>query len=67
MQRFAEFVEQAQKEGFVRKELDCDMITGCLLDRVVNQIQFAPWIKKNCGTDLLGDPEYKAARVLVQP
>jgi len=59
MRRFADFPEQAKKKGFVRKELDSDMITGFLLDRIVNQVQFAPWIKKNYGTDLLCDRIYK--------
>ncbi|MCO4763137.1 MAG: hypothetical protein KC502_16590 [Myxococcales bacterium] len=34
------------------------MLTGALLDRIVNQVQFAPWIKRNFGTDV-ADPEYK--------
>lgn len=38
--------------------LDTQMLTGALLDRIVNQVQFAPWIKRNFGTDV-ADPEYK--------
>jgi TetR/AcrR family transcriptional repressor of nem operon len=59
MKRFVEFLEQAKKKGFVRKELDCEMITGFFLDRIVNQVQFAPWVKRNYGSDLLGDLQYK--------
>jgi hypothetical protein len=35
------------------------MITGFLLDRILNQVQLAPWIKGTYGTDVLSDPEYK--------
>ena len=59
MARFADFLEQAKKKGFVRKELDSNMITGFILDRILNQVQFAPWIKRNYGIDLLTDQEYK--------
>jgi len=59
IQRFTGFLEQAKKKGYVRKELDSDMITGFLLDRLINQVQLAPWIKRNYGTDLLGDAEYR--------
>lgn len=59
MARFAEFLEQAKTKGFVRKALDSDMITGFILDRILNQVQFAPWIKRNYGIDLLTDAEYK--------
>ena len=58
MKRFGDFLEQAKKKGFVRKELDSDMVTGFLLDRIINQIQFAPWIKKIYGRDILSDPKY---------
>ena len=36
------------EKGFVRDEVDADMITGFFLD--LNQNQFAPWIKRNYGT-----------------
>ena len=29
-----------------------------MLDRIGNQVQFAPWIKRNSGTDI-SDPEYR--------
>jgi AcrR family transcriptional regulator len=59
MARFADFLEQAKDKGFVREQVDSAMVTGFLLDRILNQIQYAPWIKRNYGTDLLGDPNYK--------
>jgi AcrR family transcriptional regulator len=59
MARFASFLDRAKEMGFVREEVDSDMITGFLLDRILNQVQFAPWIKRTYGTDLLSDPEYK--------
>jgi AcrR family transcriptional regulator len=59
MARFANFLDRAKEMGFVREEVDSEMITGFLLDRILNQVQLAPWIKRNYGTDLLSDPEYK--------
>ena len=59
MARFASFLDRAKEMGFVREEVDSEMITGFLLDRILNQVQLAPWIKRNYGTDLLSDPEYK--------
>ncbi len=58
MKRFGDFLEQAKKKGFVRKELDSDMVTGFLLDRILNQVQFVPWIRKIYGRDILSDPKY---------
>jgi len=58
MARFTEFLEQGKKKGFVRKGLDTQMVAGALLDRISNQVQFAPWIKRNHGIDL-SDPKYK--------
>lgn len=59
MSRFTSFLERAKDKGFVRDEIDPEMITGFFLDRVLNQVQLAPWIKRNYGTDLLSDPDYK--------
>ena len=59
MTRFASFLEQSKERGFVRKSLDSEMISGFMLDRILNQVQLAPWIKRNYGTDLLSDPQYK--------
>jgi AcrR family transcriptional regulator len=59
MKRFVEFLENAKKKGIVREELDCEMISGFFLDRILNQVQYAPWVKHDFGDDLLGDPEYK--------
>lgn len=59
MERFVEFLEESKKKGFVRKEVDSEMITGAMLDRVLNQVLFAPWIKKSLGIDVLSDAKYK--------
>ena len=45
--------------SLVREKVDTDMITGFFLDRILNQVQLAPWIKRNYGTDLLSDPIYR--------
>lgn len=59
MQRFAAFIEQSKKKGFVRDEVDSEMITGAMLDRVLNQVLFAPWIETSFGIDVSRDAEYK--------
>ena len=59
MARLVAFLERAKKDGFVRAEVDSDMIAGFFLDRILNQVQLAPWIRRNYGTDLLSDPDYK--------
>ena len=59
IERVAAFLERAKEKSFVRDEVDTEMITGFFLDRILNQVQFAPWIKRNYGTDLLSDPTYK--------
>lgn len=56
---FVSFIEKAKKKGFVRKELDSSMVSGFIMDRILSQVQFAPSIKKDFGTDLLSDPKYR--------
>lgn len=56
---FAEFLERAKREGFVRQELDSEMTTGAILDRILNQVSFAPWVKRVHGVDILTDDEYQ--------
>jgi AcrR family transcriptional regulator len=58
-ERFTEFLEQAKKKGFVRQEIDSEMVTGAMLDRVLNQVLFAPWMKRSFGIDVLSDAAYK--------
>ena len=59
VERFVEFLEHSKKQGFVRKEVDSEMVTGAMLDRVLNQVLFAPWIKRSFGIDVLRDAKYK--------
>jgi AcrR family transcriptional regulator len=56
---FINFLERCKKKGFVRNNLDTAMITGFIMDRILNQVQYAPWIKEVTGDDLLNDLEYK--------
>jgi AcrR family transcriptional regulator len=57
--KYADFLEVGKKKGFVRKALDTQMVTGFMLDRILNQVQFAPWIKQVHGVELLTDSKYK--------
>jgi AcrR family transcriptional regulator len=58
MAGFKAFIDLGIDKGFVRKELDSEMITGFILDRIVNQVQFAPWVSNEFGTDILNDTSY---------
>jgi hypothetical protein len=56
---FVNFMERCKEKDLVRKEIDSEMVTGYMLDRIHNQVQFAPWIKEVSGTDIIGDFEYR--------
>lgn len=58
-QKLVTFLNQAKLAGFVRSEIDSEMITGAMVDRIINQVQFAPWIKRNSGMDVLTDKSYQ--------
>ncbi len=53
------FLETAKTDGFVRAELDSQMLTGLVLDRLGNQIIYGPWLKKIGGHDIQHDAAYK--------
>jgi AcrR family transcriptional regulator len=58
MTGFKAFIDIGIDKGFARKELDSAMITGFILDRIVNQVQFSPWVNDEFGTDILNDQNY---------
>lgn len=58
MAGFKYFIDSGIDKGFARKELDSEMITGFILDRIVNQVQFSPWVNDEFGTDILNDQSY---------
>ncbi len=53
------FLDTAKTDGLIRESVDTSMISGFLLDRVVSQVQFMPWIKKTSGLDVATDAEYR--------
>lgn len=57
--QLSSFFEGAKTNGFVREALDTEMITGTMLDRITNQVQFAPWLLDTLGIDLTTDADYK--------
>ena len=57
---FVAFLDEAKTLGIVRAELDSAMVSGAMLDRVVSQVQFAPWIKDTYGIDIATDAEYRS-------
>ena len=58
MAGFKAFIDIGIDKGFARKELDSAMVTGFILDRIVNQVQFSPWVNDEFGTDILNDKSY---------
>jgi AcrR family transcriptional regulator len=58
-EKFSDFLNRSKKLGFVRESLDSEMIAGFMLDRINNQVQYAPWINKAYKIDLLKDVEYR--------
>lgn len=56
---FAEFLERAKREGFVREQLDSEMTTGAILDRILNQVSFAPQVKRVYDADIISDGDYR--------
>ena len=42
-----------------RCSLASESPTAFMLDRILNQVQFAPWIKESYGVDLPNDSEYR--------
>lgn len=53
------FLETAKSDGLIRESVDTSMISGFLLDRVISQVQFMPWIKKTSGLDVAADADYR--------
>ena len=41
------------------EEVDPQMITGLLFDRLGNQVKHADWIKSVTGDDIIGDEQYR--------
>jgi AcrR family transcriptional regulator len=58
MAGFKAFIDIGINKGFARKELDSAMITGFILDRIVNQVQFSPWVADEFGINILHDQNY---------
>jgi AcrR family transcriptional regulator len=58
-QHFITFLEEGKKNKFVRKKLDSAMITGFLMDRLINQVQYAEMIVSFSGFDIINDLDYR--------
>ena len=57
--RLVRYLKAGQKAGFVRQEIDPEMLTGAILDRLGNQILFATWINEITGEDILVEGQYR--------
>jgi AcrR family transcriptional regulator len=58
-EQFVRYMEAAKQAGFVRHDLDIEMLTGFALDRLGNQILFASWIEKTSGHNVITDQDYR--------
>ena len=59
MKRLSEFLEAARDAGYVRQGLNVEMVPGFMLDRILSQVQFAPWVEENYGKSIISDDDYK--------
>ncbi|MGR3342678.1 MAG: TetR/AcrR family transcriptional regulator [Paracoccaceae bacterium] len=53
------FVQKAKDQGFVREDVDTDIVSGTLLDRLINQARYAHTHEQFFSVTSL-DPEYRA-------
>ena len=58
-ERFNDFLRDGQQQGWVRPEVQPELVSGFLLDRVNNQVHYAPWIQRRFGVDVLTDADYR--------
>lgn len=54
------FLGAAQERGFLRAEADHEMLTGLMLDRIGNQIFFAPQMQSLGGANIMEDADYRS-------
>jgi AcrR family transcriptional regulator len=55
----AEFLNQSKKSGIIRAEIDVDMVTGLVLDRLGNQILYAGMLKDRSTPNVMSDEAYR--------
>lgn len=60
MQKFVLFLENAQEKGYVQGGIEPNLMSGFLMDRLANQVLYAPQIAKNSAYDIVGNAEYRA-------
>lgn len=58
--KFVQFVAKAQNNGFVQTDIEPELMSGFLMDRLATQVLYAPLIAEYSGYDLIGDPDYRA-------
>ena len=54
----SKYIQNAKAKGFVREDIDTDLVAGTLLDRLINQARFAHTHKQFHDVTTL-DPEYR--------
>lgn len=58
--KFVEFLAAAQSKGLVQSNIEPELMSGFLMDRLATQVIYAPEITKYSGYDLIGDDDYRA-------
>ena len=56
---FIRFLEQAKAGGYMREEVDIEMISGLILDRLGNQVLFGTSLKDPSYPNVLTDAKYR--------
>ncbi len=58
--KFVKFLEQAQRKGFVNKEIEPALVSGILMDRLGNQIIYADRIFNKTKFDIIGNRKHRS-------
>lgn len=58
-EQLVKFFEAAKKADIIRAEIDSEMLTGLILDRLGNQIIYAPWMMETTGQNIISDSSYR--------
>ncbi len=57
--KLVEYLNAGKKLKIIRPEIDPEMLTGLILDRLGNQVLYASWMEKSYGYSILSDLKYR--------
>ena len=59
VKKFTVFLEEAGERGFVRKDVEPEMVAGFILDRLGNQVMYSVTRNTRTGPDAVSDLKYR--------